>query len=81
LIINLVTVKSLGLDTLRELEAAGPATGFQVQIVNGSTSREIDTAFAAFARERPDAVFSGKMHFSMAGASSSRIGRRGMGCR
>jgi hypothetical protein len=65
--------------TLRELEAAGRAIGFQTQIVNAGTSREIDTAFAAFARERPDAV--GKMHFSMAGASSSRIGRRAMRCR
>jgi ABC-type uncharacterized transport system substrate-binding protein len=63
LIINLVTAKSLGLDTLRELEAAGPATGFQMQIVNASTSREIDTAFAAFARERPDAVFVGQDAF------------------
>src|SRR5262249_36836964 len=45
--------------TLREVEAAGRATGFQTQIVNAGTSREIDTAFAAFARERPDAVFLG----------------------
>src|SRR5215475_12587007 len=49
--------------TLRELEVAGPATGFQTQIVNASTSREIDTAFAAFARERPDAVFVGQDAF------------------
>jgi len=41
--------------TLREVEAAGRAIGFQTQIVNAGTSREIDTAFAAFARERPDA--------------------------
>ena len=45
--------------TLREVEAAGRAIGFQTQIVNAGTSREIDTAFAAFARERPDAVFLG----------------------
>jgi ABC-type uncharacterized transport system substrate-binding protein len=49
--------------TLRELEEAGPATGFQTQIINASTSREIDTAFAAFARERPDGVFVGQDAF------------------
>jgi putative tryptophan/tyrosine transport system substrate-binding protein len=49
--------------TLREVEAAGRALGFQTQIVNAGTSREIDTAFAAFARERPDAVFVGQDAF------------------
>src|SRR5436309_6464171 len=49
--------------TLREVEAAGRAIGFQPQIVNAGTSREIDTAFAAFARERPDAVFLGQDAF------------------
>jgi putative tryptophan/tyrosine transport system substrate-binding protein len=49
--------------TLRELEDAGPATGFQIQIVNARTSGEIDTAFAAFARDRPDAVFVGQDAF------------------
>jgi len=49
--------------TLREVEAAGRATGFQTQIVNAGTSREIDTAFVAFARERPDAVFLGQDAF------------------
>jgi putative tryptophan/tyrosine transport system substrate-binding protein len=49
--------------TLREVKAAGPAVGFQMQIVNAGTSREIDTAFAAFDRERPDAVFLGQDAF------------------
>jgi putative ABC transport system substrate-binding protein len=49
--------------TLREVEAAGRAIGFQAQIVNAGTSREIDAAFAAFARERPDAVFLGQDAF------------------
>jgi len=49
--------------TLREMEAAGRALGFQTQIVNAGTSREIDTAFATFARERPDAVFVGQDAF------------------
>jgi putative ABC transport system substrate-binding protein len=49
--------------TLREVEAAGSAIGLQTQIVNAGTNREIDTAFAAFARERPDAVFLGQDAF------------------
>src|SRR5262245_19887320 len=49
--------------TLREVEAARRAMGFQTQIVNAGTSREIDTAFVAFARERPDAVFLGQDAF------------------
>jgi len=49
--------------TLREVEAAGRAMGLQIQIFNVSTSREIDAAFAAFGRERPDAVFVGQDAF------------------
>ena len=49
--------------TLREVEAAGRAMGLQIQIFNASTSREIDAAFAAFGRERPDAVFVGQDAF------------------
>jgi putative ABC transport system substrate-binding protein len=33
--------------------------GLQIQILNASTSREIDAAFATLARERPDALFVG----------------------
>src|SRR6476646_6352447 len=33
--------------------------GLQIQVLNASTSREIDAAFATFAHERPDAVFVG----------------------
>ena len=43
--------------TLRDVEAAARAMGLQIQILNASTSREIDAAFATFARERPDALF------------------------
>jgi putative ABC transport system substrate-binding protein len=49
--------------TLREVEAAGRAMGLQIQIFNASTSREIDAAFVAFGRERPDAVFVGQDAF------------------
>jgi putative ABC transport system substrate-binding protein len=43
--------------TLRELEKAAPAIGLQIQRLNASTIGEIDAAFAAVARERPDALF------------------------
>ena len=33
--------------------------GLQVQVLNASTSREINSAFASLARERPDALFVG----------------------
>ena len=49
--------------TLHEVEAASRAMGLQIQIFNASTRREIDAAFAVFARERPDAVFLGQDAF------------------
>ena len=33
--------------------------GLQIQILKASSSRDIDMAFAAFGRERPDALFLG----------------------
>ena len=45
--------------TLRAVEAAARAMGLQIQVLNASTSREIDAAFATFVRERPDALFVG----------------------
>ena len=45
--------------TLREVEAAARAMGLQIQVINANSSREIDAAFATFARERPDALFVG----------------------
>ena len=33
--------------------------GLQIQVLRASTSREIEAAFAGFARERPDALFVG----------------------
>jgi len=33
--------------------------GLQIQVLDASTIREIDAAFATFVRERPDAVFVG----------------------
>ena len=37
----------------------GSRHGLQIQVLNASTSREIDAAFATFVRERPDALFIG----------------------
>jgi len=42
---------------LRDVEPAARAMGLQIQVLNASTSREIDAAFATFAHERPDALF------------------------
>jgi ABC-type uncharacterized transport system substrate-binding protein len=43
--------------TLADLEVAARARGLQIQVLNASTGREIDAAFATFLRERPDALF------------------------
>ena len=43
--------------TLRDVEPAARAMGLQIQVLNASTSREINAAFATIARERPDALF------------------------
>ena len=44
---------------MREAQAAARAMGLQVQVLNASTGREINSAFASLARERPDALFVG----------------------
>jgi len=43
--------------TLRDVEPAARAMGLQIQIVNVSTSRELNAAFATLVREQPDALF------------------------
>jgi putative tryptophan/tyrosine transport system substrate-binding protein len=48
---------SLAESTTREVQDAAPTIGLQIQILNAKTIGEIDAAFAAFARERPDALF------------------------
>jgi putative tryptophan/tyrosine transport system substrate-binding protein len=45
--------------TLRDLETAARGTGLQILVLNVSTSREINAAFATFSHERPDALFVG----------------------
>jgi putative tryptophan/tyrosine transport system substrate-binding protein len=53
--VNSTTAES----TLRGMEPAARAMGLQVQVLNASSSREIDAAFATLASERPDAVLVG----------------------
>jgi putative ABC transport system substrate-binding protein len=43
--------------TLRDVDQAARTIGLQIQVARARTSGEIDAAFAAFARERPDALF------------------------
>jgi putative tryptophan/tyrosine transport system substrate-binding protein len=42
-----------------EVKTAASAIGLHFQVINASTSREIDAAFAALAAARPDALFVG----------------------
>ena len=42
---------------LRDVETAASAMALEIRVFNARTSGEIDAAFAAIARERPDAVF------------------------
>jgi putative ABC transport system substrate-binding protein len=41
----------------RDLQEAARVIGLQIHVLNASTIREIDVAFATLARERPDALF------------------------
>jgi putative ABC transport system substrate-binding protein len=55
-----VLVNPTGLNsetTSRDAHLAARTFGLEVQLLNASTSREINTAFATFVRGRPDALF------------------------
>ena len=43
--------------TLREVRKAAVALGLEIRVLNASTSREIDAAFASMAREHIEALF------------------------
>jgi ABC-type uncharacterized transport system substrate-binding protein len=49
--------------TLREVGAAARAIGLQIQVLNASTSREIEAAFATLVRDRADALYIGPDQF------------------
>jgi putative ABC transport system substrate-binding protein len=51
---------------LRDVEAVARAIGLQVQVLNASTSREINAAFENVGRDRPDALFVGPDTFLIA---------------
>ena len=53
------TRPNLTQSTVRDAQAAGRSLGTQINILNASTKDQIDTAFASFARERPDALLIG----------------------
>jgi len=48
---------------LRDVEAAAASMGLQIRVFNASSVAEIDTAFAALASDRPDALFIGSGPF------------------
>jgi ABC-type uncharacterized transport system substrate-binding protein len=45
--------------TVNGVQAAAGAIGLQIQVVQASSSSEIDAVFAMFARQRPDALYVG----------------------
>jgi putative ABC transport system substrate-binding protein len=49
--------------TLRDVDPASRAIGFQIKVFNANSSREIDAAFEAIANERQDALFVGTSTF------------------
>jgi putative ABC transport system substrate-binding protein len=49
--------KTIAEPTVQEVESAARAMALQIQVLNASNGREIGAAFAAFERERPDALF------------------------
>lgn len=58
-------VSSVNTDaTVKDLAIAAGSLGIEFQVVPTATSAELDAAFQAFARERPDALFVGNDGFS-----------------
>jgi putative ABC transport system substrate-binding protein len=51
------TIPMTAESTVRGVEAAAPALGLQIRIINASTSSEINAAFVNLGRDRPDALF------------------------
>jgi len=49
--------------TLRQVDVAARAIGLQISVLRADTSREIDEAFAAMTRQRPDALLVGEGPF------------------
>jgi ABC-type uncharacterized transport system substrate-binding protein len=49
--------------TVRDVEPAARSMGLQIQVLQASTSHEINAAFATLVRERSDALFVGSFPF------------------
>jgi putative tryptophan/tyrosine transport system substrate-binding protein len=45
--------------TVQDAQAAAPTIGVEIEILNATSGKEIDTAFASVARRTPDALFVG----------------------
>jgi putative ABC transport system substrate-binding protein len=66
--------------TLRDMPEAARALGLQIQVLNASTSREIEAAFATLVRDRADALYiAGDVFFTSRLASNLRRSRRVIG--
>jgi len=61
---------------VRDVRAAARSLGVQINVLNATTSREIDAAFAALGNERRDALFVGGDPFCLADVSNSCPWRR-----
>jgi ABC-type uncharacterized transport system substrate-binding protein len=62
---------------LRDIPEAARALGLQIQILEASTSREIDAAFATLVRDRADALFvTGDGFFSSRGVQFATLAAR-----
>ena len=66
---------------LQELQAAARSLGLQLHVLNASTERDFDTAFATLVQLRAGGLVIGPMHFSPAGANSSPHWRFATRCR
>jgi ABC-type uncharacterized transport system substrate-binding protein len=58
--------------TLQDVTEAARALGLQIQVINASTSREIEAAFATLVRDRADALYIGPDQSLAPGACNSR---------
>ena len=65
LLVNLTNAASTE-STLRDVPEAARAIGLQIQVLNASTSREIEAAFATITHDRVDALFVGPDGFFIA---------------
>jgi putative tryptophan/tyrosine transport system substrate-binding protein len=63
----------------REIPEAARTIGLQIQVLNASTSREIEAAFATLVRDQADALFVAADIFFAADVSNLRHSRRAMG--